>query len=449
MPTHILSADDLRQRRPGQTFEDHIDAVRTARDEHGAAVTAVRRTTPTSVLNAEQQRALDRHIEQRRQLNSLVDELVASPEGQSVDHSVPIMSLPTAGVSWANPDGTATRSAGPDTRTRVLGPEQRVADWAQARSQHRPEHDSLSMGAMLRGWVTGRWDDADREQRALLEGTQAGGGVLVPTPLSTELIDRARNVSRCFQAGARVVPMDTQTLKVPRIAGSPTPAWRAENAAVVEGDLTFDAITFTAKSLALMVKASRELIEDGRDVDNIVMTDLAAQVATELDRVMLRGTGVTPEPRGIRNTSGVTITAFGGANGAAPTNYDHLLDAMQVLRGGNYEPNAAIHSPRTATGLAKLKDSQLAYLAPPVQLTDMRMLTTNQIPTNLTTGTSTDTSEIYVGDFTKLWLGLRTQVTFTLAERFADFGQVAFMVWVRADVQLAQPGAFNVLTGVR
>lgn len=341
-------------------------------------------------------------------------------------------------------------ASGAGVRGQVLDREQRVADWCSTRTPTPPEHRDLSLGLMLRGWLTSRWDGAEREQRALLEGSQAGGGVLVPTPLSAQIIDRARNASRCFQAGARVVPMDSQTLKVPRLAGSPTPAWRAENAQIAEGDLTFDSITFTARSMALIVKCSRELIEDGRDVDGVVARDLAAQVATELDRVMLRGTGTAPEPRGLRNTSGVTVTAFGGANGAVPTNYDHLLDAVQVIRGGNFEPNAVIASPRSSTTLSKLKASDGQYLAPPPALADLRMLTTNQVPTNLTTGTSTDTTEVYVGDWSNLWLGMRTELVLgTLVERYAEFGQVAFMVWLRGDVQLAQPAAFNVLTGVR
>lgn len=302
---------------------------------------------------------------------------------------------------------------------------------------------------MLRGWLTSRWDGAEAEQRALLEGTQAGGGVLVPTPLSAEIIDRARNMSRCFTAGARVVPMDSQTLKVPRISGSPTAAWREENAAIPEGDLTFDSVTFTARSLALIVRASRELIEDGQDVDNTVRDDLAAQVALELDRVMLRGTGTAPEPRGVRNTTGVTVTPLGAGDGASP-DWDTLVDLVQAVRATNHEPTAAIHAPRTETTLSKLKDAQGQYLRPPAALDTLPRLATNQVPVDLTTGTSTDTSESYVGQWDRLWLGVRTELVLgTLVERYADLGQIAFLVWVRADVQLAQPGAFAVATGVR
>jgi HK97 family phage major capsid protein len=165
--------------------------------------------------------------------------------------------------------------------------------------------------------------------------------------------------------------------------------------------------------------------------------------------VALRGTGTAPEPRGVRNTSGVTVTAFGAANGAAPTNYDHLIDAVQAVRANNFEPNAIIQSPRSATTLSKLKEATTnAYLAQPAALDDLQQLTTNQIPGNLTTGTSTDTSEVYVGQWPMLYVGVRTgPLMITLVERYAAFGQVALLIWYRGDIALAQPAAFRAVTG--
>lgn len=440
--TRLPAVADLRQQHRDGTL-DVAGYVKALGDVLGLHSQAVREY---GHLEPHQMRASDqRDYQHHRQEFDAADAALTRLHMENPDH--PALRIDYDQVITA----TGAPTAGDDTQCRVLGREQRVTDWAASRGYVRDEHRDLNLGLALRGWLTGRWDGAEREQRALQEGTQAGGGVLVPTPLSAGIIDRARNVSRCFQAGARVVPMDSQTLKVPRIAGSPSPAWRAENATIAEGDLTFDSITFTAKSLALIVKASRELIEDGQDVDNTVRNDLAAQVATEIDRVMLRGTGTAPEPRGVRNTSGVTVTAFGGANGAAPTNYDHLLDAVQVLSGGNYDTTAFIQAPRSETTLAKLKEATTnAYLRPPAQLENIPRLSTNQIPVNITTGTSNDTSEIYAGDWSHLWLGMRTELILgTLVERYADVGQIAFLVWLRADVQLSQPAAFNVIAGVR
>jgi HK97 family phage major capsid protein len=66
-------------------------------------------------------------------------------------------------------------------------------------------------------------------------------------------------------------------------------------------------------------------------------------------------------------------------------------------------------------------------------------------------GTSTDTSEIYTADWSQLMIGIRNDFRLIpLKERYlADNLQVAFLAYLRADVQLAQPSAFVVDTGIR
>jgi HK97 family phage major capsid protein len=79
------------------------------------------------------------------------------------------------------------------------------------------------------------------------------------------------------------------------------------------------------------------------------------------------------------------------------------------------------------------------------------MLTTKSVPINVTTGTSTDTSNVFTGDWSNLLVGMRTDFRLRfLGERYlADNLQYAFLAYLRADVQLAQPAAFVVDAGVR
>jgi hypothetical protein len=79
-------------------------------------------------------------------------------------------------------------------------------------------------------------------------------------------------------------------------------------------------------------------------------------LALKLDQVALYGTGTDPEPRGLKNTSGI-LTASMGANGAAIANHDPLVDAVGTLRDNNEDPTAIVYSPRTGRALAKLKDT--------------------------------------------------------------------------------------------
>ena len=182
-----------------------------------------------------------------------------------------------------------------------------------------PDDQPLSFDRYLRGLATGNWDGAEHE-RALSEGTATAGGHLVPTPLSARVIDLARNRTGVFQAGAITVPMTAQTLKLARLTSEGTPAWKTENAAITDADMTFDSVTFTARTLVRLVNLSVELFEDADpSSEEVIARAFAAQLALELDRVALRGTGTAPEPRGVLNQSGVTSPPTAPTARTSPT----------------------------------------------------------------------------------------------------------------------------------
>jgi HK97 family phage major capsid protein len=203
--------------------------------------------------------------------------------------------------------------------------------------------------------------------------------------------------------------MTAQTLKYPRLTAEGTPAWHTENAAITDADLTLDAVTFTARTLTRLVRISVELVDDAPEqTEGVIARSFAGQIALELDRVALRGTGTAPEPRGVLNTSGITVTTHGAA-GSAITNYDWWLDARGVVMGNNFEPNAHIQAPRSSVSLSKLKEATTnAYLAPPRDM--LPMLPTKQVPINLTVGASTDCSEVYTAQWDQLMIGMRTEL---------------------------------------
>lgn len=327
---------------------------------------------------------------------------------------------------------------------RLLTRADSVAQWTGQSPEEQPSFDKY-----IRGLVTNDWHGADQE-RALAEGTQSAGGYLVPAPLASFVIDIARNKTRVIQAGAVTIPMEAQTLRVPRLINEGAPAWRNENAQIPEQDMQFDSVLFTAKSLDRLVIISRELFEDSNpSAMGVIANSFGRQIAVGLDYAALRGSGVAPVPTGVLNTTGVTTTIH-GANGSAISamSYDFLLQAVNTVRANNFEPNAHIVAPRTVTSLRTLKDSQNRYLQPPAD--SLPLLPTNQVPINLTVGTSSDASEVYTAQWDQLGIGIRTEFILEfLRERYADYGQYAFIGHLRADIQLLQPAAFTVDVGIR
>ena len=200
----------------------------------------------------------------------------------------------------------------------VLTREQSVYDWLQHRGAFEGQDQPLSFDRYLRGLATADWTGAPHE-RALAEATVGAGGALVPAPLSARVIDLARNRTVVFRAGAQTVPMTSQTLALARLTSEGSPAWKSENATITAADMVFDWVTFTARTLVRLITLSVELFEDADpSSEDVIANAFAGQMAVELDRVALLGTGTPPEPRGVLNQSGVTLTAH-GANGTAIT----------------------------------------------------------------------------------------------------------------------------------
>ena len=161
---------------------------------------------------------------------------------------------------------------------------------------------------------------------------------------------RARTV--VLSAGGITVPMTSQTLALARLTGEGTPAWKTEGANITAADLTFDRVTFTARTLVRRVDLSVELFEDADpSSEDVIARSFAGQLAVELDRAALIGSGTPPEPTGVRNQSGVTVTAHGAAGTTITTTtaYDWHLDAAGAVRAANFTPSAHIQAPRTST----------------------------------------------------------------------------------------------------
>lgn len=320
----------------------------------------------------------------------------------------------------------------------------------EVRDACQSEGRELDLGKYLHGSFTGDWRDAEPERvlMALSGATPGAGGVMLPTVLTANIIDLARARTRVLEAGAQIVPMENKTVDVPRWLTDPTLSWRSENAVIPETDPTMDKITLKAKALAAVTRVSRELIED-TDIQGQLEAAFGAALALSIDTAALYGTGVDPQPTGVKNTTAVTKTPL-AVNGATPT-WAALVASVGRLRDVNEEPTAQIMADRTARTLALLADTTGQYVAPPSYLDGVDRLTTSQVPLNLTVGTSTDTSDAFTADWTQLLIGVRTQLQITLlSERYmADAGQYGFVAWWRGDIGVARPKAFDVVTGVR
>ncbi len=343
-----------------------------------------------------------------------------------------------------NPESAAEARNMDAETTSILMPEHRMADRVNRESSNHL--NGLSVGKYFRAMVTGGSTDAER--RALAEGTDSAGGFSVPTVLSANLLDLMRSSNVAMQAGAMTVPLTSDRNHIAKVATDPVPAWRGENGAVNESDPTFSRVEFVPKSLAVLVKVSRELLEDSLNIEQELPRIMAAAMARELDRVVFLGTGTGNEPSGLDTISGVLESA----HDATLASYSPLVSARRLLMGQNNDlVSAYVMHPDTEATLGDLVDSTGQPLNYPTILDrprPLQMLTTTQLPVNLGTGTNETT--IYAGDFSKLMIGLRSGIRVeVLKERYADNMQYGFLIHARYDVVASHPNAFCRITGIQ
>jgi HK97 family phage major capsid protein len=363
------------------------------------------------------------------------------PEPATATVTEPVPPVPVVVTTRAEPD---------DPEVRVLGREDSVRAWMAERTKHPKEFAALRLGDCLRAMITGPRNDLER--RVLSEGTDSAGGFTVPDVLMAEWIDRLRNALTVVRAGARTVPLTSDVTKIARLLADPTAAWRAENAAVAESDPSFEAVTFTPRSLDVFFKTSRELVEDSINASEILEAALVRSFAVEVDRVCLAGTGTPPQPRGIRNTTNVNEVSQ-GTNGAALTSYDPILDLLALCWADNVTMiDTAIMAPRTLATLSKLKTgitNDKTPLARPAVLADWSFLQSANVSIAETQGSASDASTLYLGDWTSMLLGFRTQMQVEVArELFRGNYQFGFFGHLRFDMQVTHPESFGRLIGI-
>jgi HK97 family phage major capsid protein len=313
--------------------------------------------------------------------------------------------------------------------------------------------------------------------KALAEATASAGGYLVPAQIADEVLMALRARSAVMRLRPRIVPVDKE-LAVVAISSGASASYVGENLRIPPSEETFAEIPLLRpKQLAALVPVSNRLMRDASQspaVDQVIRDDLAEVLALRADLAFLRGSGVDPQPLGISNIAGLTAAPDLGVDGDTPT-FDNLKDVVANLRAVNapfLNPGWIFH-PRLLSTLEKIKTTQGTYLADAGLLTfdptggggtllGFSFVTTTQIPTNVTIGGSTDTTDVYFGsDWQECWIGENEKLTLELSGEAAytadgttwnsafQQNQTLFRATVHHDLALRRPQLFTVMVGVR
>lgn len=249
-------------------------------------------------------------------------------------------------------------------------------------------------------------------QRDLNVGTTTAGGHLVATELlASSFIDILVAQMKVMSMGATILPDLTGNIAIPRATAGSTGYWVAESGAPTESQQAFDQVSLTPKTCGAFVDYSRRLLlQSSIAVEAFVRMDIARTIALLIDLAAINGSGSSNQPRGVLNTSGIGSVA-GGTNGAAPT-WDNIVDLESALANAN-APEGALGYLTNSKVRGKLKRTQVfsstngERIWADGRMNDQRAVVSNQVPSNLTKGTSSGVcSAIIYGNWSDLLIGL-------------------------------------------
>ncbi len=328
---------------------------------------------------------------------------------------------------WADADGK---------KIRVVGPGEKLAEGPA----------DVSLGECLRTMVTGK--GTPDIKNALAEGTDSAGGFTVPTATLTEFIDKFRAKSRVQNAGARILQLDTDKTVIAVVSSSPTAEWKEEASSQSETNFTFAGVTFEPKTLRFIVKASRELMADSLNMNEVLESVFAGTTAAAVDQGILFGSGSDGQIKGLSSYNIAEVDM--GTDGAPLESYAPLVQAYQKMLENNAPaPTGFIMNPREWGTLAGLTDTTGQPLRKPEALADIPMYETTGVPVDEVHGGASNASRIITGVWPDLVIGLRSEMRIDLLrERYASTYEYGFLVHMRVDAIPARDESFAQITGI-
>jgi HK97 family phage major capsid protein len=255
------------------------------------------------------------------------------------------------------------------------------------------------MPTNMRSYLPAGWQTTPYAAiRAGLDSGTSTKGTELKFDTPGSFIDMLRNRSVLLRAGATMLSGLNGPVTFPKQNGAGTATWVAENSGsdVSDSNLLLTTVTATAKTLQSTTSYSRQLLRQAViDVENLVRADLAAIHALALDLAGLNGLGASNQPLGIiQNTSVNSVTV--GTHGGVPT-YALLVDMETAVEEDNADIGGRAYI--TTPGIkGKLKKTEVFATTngQPVWtggqdgvVNGYPAFATNQIPSNLTKGTST------------------------------------------------------------
>jgi HK97 family phage major capsid protein len=299
---------------------------------------------------------------------------------------------------------------------------------------------------------------ANLQQRATYAvGANATGGFTVQTDLlEQEFIDLLRNRAMVMQLGASMISGLVGNVDIPGQATAATSYWIGEGNDLTQSEGTFKQIPLRMKTVGALSRYTRTMMmQSSIDIESFIRNDFARIIALAIDTAAISGTGLSNQPRGILNTTGVGSIALGAAGGQ-PT-WGSIVGLIREIEidNANLGGTAWLTNPQVMSKLMTTPiqsgglEGNFLLKEPGNTLCGYPFYVTNQIPANLSKSTGTNLSALILGNWPQLLIG-EWGVFEVLANPYSSnvfpSGSVEVRCMQSIDINIRNPESFAVIT---
>ncbi len=250
-------------------------------------------------------------------------------------------------------------------------------------------------------------------------------------------IDILRNKLIIARLGGQVLTGLSGNVAIPKQTGTATAYWVIEGEDTTESELTIGMMNLSPKTVSGATAYTRQMLLQGNpSIENLVMLDLATNIALAIDKAAISGTGTNGQPLGILNTTGVNAVNCATSNGGL--NWKNTVDFETKTAAGNADVNNMNYiAGAGVTGILKTTEktpNSGKFLLEDGQVNGYNFSRTNQV----------DANTMLFGDFsqmiTGLWGGLDIMIDpYTKAAS----GGVVIRAFQSLDIGLRHAQAFS------
>ena len=291
--------------------------------------------------------------------------------------------------------------------------------------------------------------------------TATGGAVVATNLLASSFIEALVSQLVVQKTGCTVLGGLVGNVDLPRRSSRAQACWVTEGQALGESEGSFDKITLKPKQCGAISTMSRLALQQATpDLEFLVRSDLTTILALAIDYAALYGSGTSGQPLGIVNTPGINSYTM-GTNGGALTDLDPMISLRAKVAAANADATAGcfVTNERVRAALMKLKTTVGEYIFSPEGESPSTVPTlfgnplhvSNQIPSNLTKGTSAGVcSAAIFGDFSQLVLGMwgATEILINPYGQGFNSGSVDVRVFQSVDFGVRHPESFAVVSDI-